>query len=101
MRSVIVPVIPQGTSLGVVFTSAVHGHAEVASIAPRSPLAGKLWPGDVVMLLDGAPTAQMTPDELQTRLADAPDLEHSLFICAEDEEANVDPQVGQLHRTSV
>ena len=90
VRFVVAPVVAHGTSLGVTFTSAAHGHAKVASLAPRSPLVGKLWPGDVVMLLDGESTTQLAPDEVQRRLDDAPEVEHSLLICAEEDEEDDD-----------
>ena len=41
------------------------------------------------MLLDGEPTAHMTPDEAQKRLDDAPGVEHSLLVCAEGREDEV------------
>ena len=69
------------------------------SLVPRSPLVGKLWPGDIVMLLDGESTAHMTPDEAQKRLDDSPGVEHSLLVCAEEEEVgDHDPPelVGQV-----
>ena len=69
------------------------------SLVPRSPLVGKLWPGDIVMLLDGESTTHMTPDEAQKRLNDAPGLEHSLLVCAEEDKVgDHDPSVlvGQV-----
>ena len=90
VRFVVAPVVTRGTSLGLTLASAAHGHVKVASLAPRSPLAGKLWPGDVVLLIDGESTTHLTPDEAQRRLDNAPDIEHSLLICAEEDEAEDD-----------
>ena len=66
---------------------ATRVRAEVASLSPGSPLVGKLWPGDVVMLIDGESTTHMLPEEVQRRLDGAPDIEHSLLICAEKADA--------------
>ena len=90
VRFVVAPVVAHGTSLGVTVASAAHGHVKIASLAPQSPLAGKLWPGDVVMLIDGESTTHLTPDEAQRRLDDAPGIEHSLLICAEEDEEEED-----------
>ena len=90
VRFVVAPVVAHGTSLGVTVASAAHGHVKIASLAPQSPLAGKLWPGDVVMLIDGESTTHLTPDEAQRRLDDASGIEHSLLICAEEDEEEED-----------
>lgn len=82
-----------------ILRSSVAKRTEVVSLVPRSPLVGKLWPGDIVMLLDGESTAHMTPDEAQKRLDDAPGVEHSLLVCAEEDEVgDHDPPelVGQV-----
>ena len=90
VRFVVAPVVAHGTSLGLTVASAAHGHVKIASLAPQSPLAGKLWPGEVVIIIDGESTTHLTPDEAQQRLDDAPGVQHNLLICAEEGEEEDD-----------
>ena len=90
VRFVIAPTVTHGTSLGLTLASTAHGHVKVASLAPGSPLAGKLWPGEVVIIIDGESTTHLTPDEAQQRLDDAPGVQHNLLICAEEGEEEDD-----------